>query len=472
MLLLLPICLNLAIMRKNRANSGRGGSQMIMRVASATAKHISATQAAALVKSGDWLDYGTSLIQPDVFDKALAARVSELNNIKIRSCLCIKPRAVLDMDPQAEHFHMFSWHFAGYDRRQHDAARMRYMPLNLGEVPDYYRRFIAPVDVVIFKCCAMDENGFFNFSAANLWHRAVLERAKIVIVEVAEGNPYVYGPDNGVHLSEVDYIIEGDDQLPTELPNPPPTDIDRAVAQYIAAEINDGDCLQIGIGGMPNAVCTLLLESGAKNLGVHTEMMTDGIGELYKAGRITGDHKQINKGKIAYTFSLGSKWLYEMLGRNTDFECWPVDYTNAPHIIMQNDNMVSINNTTQIDLQGQAASESDGHRHISGTGGQLQFVRGAYASKNGKSFICLSSTYDKKGERKSRIVMELTKGNIVTTPRSDVMYVVTEYGMVNLKGKSVPERAQALISIAHPDFREGLEREAHEKRIIPRGVTF
>jgi acyl-CoA hydrolase len=472
MLLLLPICLNLAIMRKNRANSGRGGSQMIMRVASATAKHISATQAAALVKSGDWLDYGTSLIQPDVFDKALAARVSELNNIKIRSCLCIKPRAVLDMDPQAEHFHMFSWHFAGYDRRQHDAARMRYMPLNLGEVPDYYRRFIAPVDVVIFKCCAMDENGFFNFSAANLWHRAVLERAKIVIVEVAEGNPYVYGPDNGVHVSEVDYIIEGDDQLPTELPNPPPTDIDRAVAQYIAAEINDGDCLQIGIGGMPNAVCTLLLESGAKNLGVHTEMMTDGIGELYKAGRITGDHKQINKGKIAYTFSLGSKWLYEMLGRNTDFECWPVDYTNAPHIIMQNDNMVSINNTTQIDLQGQAASESDGHRHISGTGGQLQFVRGAYASKNGKSFICLSSTYDKKGERKSRIVMELTKGNIVTTPRSDVMYVVTEYGMVNLKGKSVPERAQALISIAHPDFREGLEREAHEKRIIPRGVTF
>jgi acyl-CoA hydrolase len=445
---------------------------MIKRNASAPAQHISAGQAAALVKSGDWVDYGTSLCQPDVFDAALAARASELANVKIRSCLSIKPRAVLDADPDAAHFHMFSWHFSGYDRKKHDAAQMSYMPLNLGEVPDYYRRFLAPVDVVVFKCCPMDENGFFNFSAANLWHRAVMERAKIVIVEVSTGNPHVFGVDNGIHISEVDYIIEGDNQLPTELPNPPPTEIDRAVARHITADINDGDCLQIGIGGMPNAVCTLLLESGAKNLGVHTEMMTDGIGELYKAGRITGDHKQLNKGKIAYTFALGSAALYSMLNRNADFECWPVDYTNAPHIIMQNDNVVSINNTTQIDLQGQAASESDGHRHISGTGGQLQFVRGAYASKNGKSFICLASTYDKKGERRSRIVFELTKGNIVTTPRSDVMYVVTEFGCVCLKGKSVAERALALISIAHPDFREELSRQAYEHKIIPRGVSF
>jgi acyl-CoA hydrolase len=445
---------------------------MMKRVAKALAQNISADQAAALVKSGDWLDYGISLCQPDVFDHALAAQAAELSNVKIRNCLTLRPRAVLEADPEGDHFHMFSWHFSGYDRKKHDVARCNYIPLNLGEVPDYYRRFIAPVDVVVFKTCPMDADGFFNFSAANLWHRAVLERAKIVIVEVSEGNPYVYGPDNGVHLSEVDYIIQGDHQLPTELPNPPPTEIDRAVARLITAEINDGDCLQIGIGGMPNAVCTLLLESGAKNLGVHTEMMTDGIGALYKDGRITGEHKQINKGKITYTFGLGSRWLYDMLNRNHDFECWPVDYTNSPHIIMRNNNVVSINNTTQVDLQGQAASESDGHRHISGTGGQLQFVRGSYASKNGKSFICLSSTYDKKGERKSRIVLSLTQGNIVTTPRSDTMYVVTEFGIVNLKGKSVAERAQALISIAHPDFREGLERQAYEHSLIPRGVSF
>ena len=294
----------------------------------------------------------------------------------------------------------------------------------------------------------------------------------MVIIETSAGNPYVHGVETGIHVSEVDYIIDGDDAPAVELPNPPPTDIDRAVARQIAAEVHDGDCLQIGIGGMPNAVCSLLLDSGVKELGIHTEMMTDGIIDLYKAGRISGAKKRLDPGKLTYSFALGSKELYATLHENTEMHCCPVDHTNLPHMIMQNDNVVSINNTTQIDLQGQAASESDGHRHISGTGGQLQFVRGAYASKGGKSFICLASTYDKRGERRSRIVLNLTPGNIVTTPRSDVMYVVTEYGMVNLKGKSVPERAQALIGLAHPDFREGLEKQAYEHGLLRRGVSF
>jgi acyl-CoA hydrolase len=289
---------------------------------------------------------------------------------------------------------------------------------------------------------------------------------------VCPGLPYVYGHENGVHLSEVDYIVQGDCQSAPELPNPQPTEVDRAVARLIAAEIDDGACLQIGIGGMPNAVCALLLESGVRDLGVHTEMLTDGLAELYKAGRITGAGKTLDPGKIVFTFALGSSALYATTERNSDLCCKQVDYTNSPHIIMRNDRVVAINNTTQIDLQGQAASESDGHRHISGTGGQLQFVRGAYASKGGKSFICLSSTYRKQGEPRSRIVLNLTPGNIVTTPRSDIMYVVTEYGLVNLKGKSVAERAQALISIAHPDFREHLDRQAHEHRLIPHGVSF
>jgi acyl-CoA hydrolase len=201
-------------------------------------------------------------------------------------------------------------------------------------------------------------------------------------------------------------------------------------------------------------------------------MLTDGIIDLYKSGCVTGARKKLDPGKVVFTFALGSNELYSTVDHNPDVLCCPTEYTNAQHIIMQNDNVVSINNTTQIDLQGQAASESDGHRHISGTGGQLQFVRGAYASKGGKSFICLSSTYEKKGVRKSRIVLDLTPGNIVTTPRTDVMYVVTEYGMVNLKGKSVAERATSLISLAHPDFRESLEREAYDYRLIPRGVCF
>jgi acyl-CoA hydrolase len=442
------------------------------RIASAPAQSVSAEKAASFVQSGMWLDYGVGLAQPDVFDKALALRKEALRNVKFRSCLTMRPRAVLECDPEGKHFFWFSWHFSGYDRKKHDDGRCNYIPLNLGEAPDYYRRQMDPVDIVILKTCPMDENGYFNFSASNIWHRAIIERARMVIVEVSRGLPYAHGEQNGVHVSEVDYIIEGDDQPAPELLNPQPNDVDRAVARQITSEIEDGSCLQVGIGGMPNAVCTGLLETGVRELGVHTEMLTDGIAELYRAGRISGSRKTLDPGKITYTFSLGSSSTYATADRNPDFHCCAVDYTNAPHIIMQNDRVVSINNTTQIDLQGQAASESDGHRHLSGTGGQLQFVRGAYASKRGKSFICLSSTYDKRGERRSRIVLNLTPGNIVTTPRSDAMYIVTEYGMVNLKGKSVAERAKALISLAHPDFREQLERQAYEHRLIPHGVSF
>jgi acyl-CoA hydrolase len=437
-----------------------------------SAETISPAEAASLVKSGMWLDYCAILGEPDVFDKALAARKDELENVKIRTCLSMRPRAVIEEDPEGKHFHLFSWHFSGYERRKHDAGRCNYTPLNLGEVPDYYRRFLDPVDIAIVKTCPMDDGGYFNFGPTNLWQRAVIERSKLVIVEVNREMPYVFGKDNGVHLSEVDFIIEGDHQPCAELPNPEPNEIDRIVARTIAAEIEDGACLQIGIGGMPNAVCCLLMESGVKDLGIHTEMLTDGLGLLYRSGKVTGSRKTLDPGKIVYTFALGSAALYATANRNPHMYCHQVDYTNSPHMIMQNDKVVSINNTTQIDLQGQAASESDGHRHISGTGGQLQFVRGAYASKGGKSFICLSSTYEKRGERRSRIVFDLTPGNIVTTPRSDVMYLVTEYGMVNLKGKCVAERAKSIIALAHPDFREELERQAYDFRLIPRWVSF
>lgn len=442
------------------------------RTTRAPAKRITAAEAAALVKSGMWLDYAGSICQPVAFDAALAARRAELDGVKIRTVISMKPLAVAECDPECRHFHLFSWHFGGYERAKHDAGRCHYIPLNLGEVPDYYRRFLSPVDIFVFQARPMDESGYFNFGPTNVWINAILECARTVIVETSSAFPYAHGQSNGVHASEVDYVIEGDNAPLPELRNPPPGEADRAVARHIAAEIGDGACLQIGIGAMPNAVCSLLQDSGVKDLGIHTEMMTDGIIDLYKAGCVTGARKQLNPGKLVYTFALGSKKLYDAIDGNADMQCCPVEYTNAPHVIMQNANVVSINNTTQIDLQGQAASESDGHRHISGTGGQLQFVRGAYASKGGKSFICLSSTYEKKGVRKSRIVPELTQGNIVTTPRSDVMYVVTEYGMTNLKGKSVPERAKALIAIAHPDFRESLERAAYEKRIAPRGVSF
>jgi acyl-CoA hydrolase len=389
--------------------------------------------------------------------------------VKLRNCLTLRPRAIIEADPSGEHFLCFNWHFTGYDRKQHDAGRVNYIPMNFGEAPDLYRRFVDPVDVLILKCAPIDADGWYNFGGAATYLRAIVERAKTVIVEVNAHTPYVYGPENGIHVSEADYVIAGDDQPMPEIGNPPASEVDQRVAAFIAREVEDGACLQIGIGGMPNAVCACLKDAGVRDLGVHTEMMTDGIVDLYDAGVITGARKTIDPGKLTFTFAAGAKHQYDTIDHNHDFITYPVDYTNLPHNIMQNDKVVSINNTTQIDLSGQAASETDGHRHLTGTGGQLQFVRGAYASKGGKSFMCMASTYDKKGEPRSRIVPALTPGNVVTTPRTDIMYVVTEYGIVNLKGKSVAQRALALISIAHPDFRESLEREARERNIIQRG---
>ena len=424
--------------------------------------------AAALVKSGDWVDYGLGAAQPNIFERALAARASELRGVKIRSGLAMHPRAALAADPTGEHIAMLSWHFGGLDRQAHDKGLMHYIPMNFGEAPDYYRRFIERVDVACIQTAPMDAHGYFNFGISVTFLKAMLERAKTVIVETNPRVPRVFGAEEAVHASDVDFVLEGDGLPLPQLPNAPAGEVDKTVARLIAAEIEDGACLQIGIGGMPNAVCSMLKDAGVKGLGIHTEMMVDGILELYEAGLVTGEHKQINRGQMVFTFAGGSQRLYDFVDQNPAAQSFPVDYTNLPENIARNERVTSINNTTQIDLQGQAASESSGHRHISGTGGQLQFVRGAYASKRGKSFMCLSSIYERGGKRESRIVTTLTPGNIVTTPRTDMMYVVTEYGMVNLKGLSVPERAKALIGIAHPEFREALEREACERNLIPR----
>ncbi len=431
-------------------------------------RSITAAEAAGLVRSGDWLEYGIGLCQPDTFDHALAARRDELRGVQIRSCITMKPRAVLEADPEGEHFHWFSWHFSGYDRRKHDAGIAHYIPVILGEIPGYYRRFLEPSAMAVLQACPMDAEGYFNLGPTGLWQRAIVEQARCVVIEVNAAMPPAFGDGNRVHRSEVDYVIAGDDAPLAELPAAPVTAADRAVARLIAAEVEDGACLQVGIGGMPNAVCALLLDSGVRNLGIHTEMLNDGMVDLYRAGRVSGTAKAQDIGKVTYSFALGTSALYETLRNNPDFECRGVEYTNTPESIARNPRAIAINNTTQIDLQGQAASESDGHRHISGSGGQLQFVRGTYASEGGKSFICLASTYEKGGERRSRIVLNLTPGNIVTTPRADMHYVVTEYGIANLKGRSVAERAKAIIGLAHPDYREALEREARANRLIPK----
>ncbi len=432
-------------------------------------KTIDAQEAAALVKSGDWVDYGFGLGQPDLFDQALSARVKELRDVKVRGTLALKPRAAIEADPEARHLQYFSWYFSGLERKMHDRGLCQHIPMNFGETPDYYRRFVD-VDVAVLKTAPMDEHGFFNFGAAVTYHKAITERARKVIVETDAAMPYVFGVENAVHISAVHHVIDGGEGVMPELKNPPATAVDRKVAELIASEIEDGATIQIGIGAMPNAVCQLLAESPIGDLGVHTEMFVDSLLDLYEAGKVTGARKTLDRYQMSYTFAAGSARMYKFLDRNPACFAGPVDYTNLPHRIMQNDRAVAICNAAQIDLSGQACSESAGTRQISGTGGQLQFIRGAYASRGGKAFLCLASTYERAGRRASRIVARIDDGNIVTTPRTDVMYVVTEFGIVNLKGKSVPERARALIGIAHPDFREELAREAREYGILPRAI--
>jgi acyl-CoA hydrolase len=432
-------------------------------------KTVSAEQAAAVVKSGDWLDYGFGLGQPDQFDQALAARLDTLEGVKLRGCLALKPRAVVEADPAARHLQYFSWYFSGLERKMHDRGLCYHIPMNFGEAPDYYRRFVD-VDIAIIKTAPLDAHGFFNFGGGVTYAKALTEKARTVIVETDESMPYVYGVENGVHIDGVDYVIEAGRGTLPELANPPAGQVEQKIAGLIAQEIENGACIQVGIGAMPNAVCELLVDSPVKDLGVHTEMFVDSLMKLYEAGKVTGAHKTLDRFQMTYCFAAGSSKMYEFLDRNPACFAGPVDYTNLPHRIMQNERAVSICNAAQIDLTGQACSESAGLRQISGTGGQLQFMRGAYASRGGKAFLCLSATYERNGRRESRIVPRLADSNIVTTPRTDVMYVVTEYGVVNLKGKSVPERARALIDIAHPEFREELERMAHDYRFLSRAL--
>jgi acyl-CoA hydrolase len=432
-------------------------------------KTVSPEQAAALVKSDDWLDYGFGLGQPDLFDRALAARINTLERVKVRGCLALRPCAAVEADPEGRHLQYFSWYFSGLERQMHDRGRCHHIPMNFGEAPDYYRRFLE-VDAAILKTAPLDSHGFFNFGAAVTYQKALTEKARAVIVEADESVPYVYGVENGVHINEVNYVIDGSSRTLPELANPPAGPIEQKIAGLIAQEIEDGACLQVGIGAMPNAVCELLVDSPIKDLGVHTEMFVDSLMKLYETGKITGAHKTSDRFQMTYCFAAGSSQMYQFLHCNPACFAGPVDYTNLPHRIMQNERVVAICNVAQLDLTGQACAESAGLRQISGTGGQLQFIRGAYASRGGKAFLCMSSAYERHGRRESRIVPRLADSNIVTTPRTDVMYVVTEYGITNLKGKSVPERARALINLAHPDFREDLERAAREYGFLSRGL--
>lgn len=431
-------------------------------------KLVSADEAVKVIKSGDWVDYGWCTNTVDALDKALAKRTDELKDVKLRGGILLKPLAVFEREDAGEHFTWNSWHMGGYERKLISRGCSFYAPIRYSELPRYYRDLDCPDDVAMFQVTPMDKHGYFNFGPNASHLGAMCETAKHIIVEVNENMPRCLGgTECGIHISKVDAIVEGDNPAIAELgAGGPATEVDKKVAQLIVDQIPNGACLQLGIGGMPNAVGSLIAESDLKDLGVHTEMYVDAFVDIAKAGKITGAHKSIDRYRQVYAFAAGTKKMYDYLDDNPELMSAPVDYTNGITSIAALDNFISINNCVDIDLFGQISSESSGIKQISGAGGQLDFVMGAYLSKGGKSFVCCSSTFtDKQGQVHSRIRPTLENGSIVTDTRANTHYVVTEYGMVNLKGLSAWQKAEALISIAHPNFRDELIAEAEKMHI-------
>lgn len=431
-------------------------------------KLVSADEAVKIIKSGDWVDYGWCTGTPDALDKALAKRTDELKDVKLHGGIILKPLAIFEREDAGEHFTWNSWHMSGIERKYISRGFSYYAPIRYSELPRYYRDSATKTDVAMFQVAPMDKHGYFNFGPNASHMTAVCETSKKIIVEVNANMPRCHGGfENGVHISDIDFIVEGENPAMGILGGGgAPTEVDQAVAKLIVEEIPNGACLQLGIGGMPNTVGSMIAESDLKDLGVHTEMYVDAFVDIAKAGKINGSKKSIDRYRQTYGFAAGTQKLYDYLDENPELMSAPVSYTNDIRSISSLDNFISINNAVDLDLFGQVNAESAGVKHISGAGGQLDFVLGAYLSKGGKSFICCSSTFTTKdGQLKSRILPTLNPGSIVTDTRTNVHYLVTEYGKVNLKGLSTWERAEAMISIAHPQFRDELIAEAEKMHI-------
>jgi len=430
-------------------------------------KLTSATQAVSTLRSGSAIALGMAVSQPPSLLEALGARAEsgDIDDMKVyyfhaeeflRKTLLryslmgrIVPHSMFLGEPERELIRL--------GEEDGDRKVVYFVPNTFSQSPRLFEEHI-PVDAMLVMVSPMDENGYFTFGTNNDYTSGVARAAERLIVEVNPNMPRVFGASL-LHVSEVDAIVESDRPLPEITPKPASA-IDKVISDFIAEMVTDGACLQMGIGALPNAVCSAL--TSHRNLGIHTELLTPGLVDLVKRGVVDNSRKAINRGKSVFTFALGNREMYDFMDDNPSLESYPVDYVNNPHVIAQNDRVISVNSTIEMDLTGACNSEYVKGHQYSASGGQLDFVRGAYASRGGKSIIAFHST---AGNGKvSKIVPRLA--GPVTTPRTDTHMVVTEYGVANLKGLSSSQRAAALIKLAHPDVRETLTKQARELHLL------
>ena len=421
-------------------------------------KLITADEAAAKIQDGDRMWYGAIMSAPLDIGMAIDRRLETMKDVVAFSGLCLYPYKWMT-SAGIGHIHYETLFLGPVERKLYPMGNITITSYNFCQC-DNLARDIMKTNIAIFEVSPPDENGYMSFGPIGSYNGyGIASVSDTVIVQVNKHTPYIPGArDAFLHVSEVDWIVEGDHPLP-ELPASEITDEDRAIGNFIAAEIPDGACLQVGLGGVPDAVCYQLKDR--KDLGFHAEMMPDGVAELVKLGVINNAKKNLHPGKIVTPMTPGSHKLNDFVANNDMMEIHGISYVNNPIIAAQNDNLMCINGTLMCDLTGQCCSESIGHTQFSGTGGQLDYAIAASLSKGGKNFMCLHSTVtNKDGSLSSTITCDLPAGAVVTTPRSLADYIVTEYGIAHLRNKSIPARVNAMIEIAHPDFREQLRKDA------------
>lgn len=414
-----------------------------------------------LVQSNQTIVVGMTPMEPKVFLRNLHRIANRVENVTVFTCLNTESYPFYMSQEYSKSFQNASWYFGGSNREavKNNYGTVTYVPNNLHQAGTNLMDS-REIDLFVGVASPMDKNGFFTLSASIVYEKDVLEKAKKVVLEVNPKAPRTHG-DTQVHVSEVDYILEVDYDLP-EVELVEPTEVEAKIAEHVSQLIEDGSTIQIGIGGIPNAVAKLL--SSKKDLGVHTEMLTESMIDLFEMGVITNKRKTLWNGKFVCTFAFGTKRLYNFVDDNPSVMFLRGRYVNDPYVIAQNEKMVSINTALMVDLTGNVCSEALGTQHYSGTGGQLDTHRGAVKSRGGKGIIALRSTA--KNGTVSTIIPLLPQGSPITVPRQELDYVVTEWGVAHVRGKTVRERTLALISIAHPDFKNMLISEAKKLSLI------